>query len=183
MDTHGWVDLAYTGGFCQHGYAFAGRGLGVRTAANGTDRGNATHYAFCWIGGEGQIPTPAAYDAAEWWIAEARRGGAGMSVKSHQYFKSTSCSGPLLTAHARFLDGKATTVPTVTPTTPTKDGPDMLVCKDPNSNEQFLIFGGGRKYITSTADLATYERVCPRVTLTPAELASYPEVPRTPAQG
>lgn len=97
MNTHGWVDIAYTGGFCQHGYAFAGRGTGVRTAANGTDSGNQNYYAITWIGGEGQIPTQEAYNAADWWIDQLRRSGAGDAVKPHRYFKPTGCpSDPLV---------------------------------------------------------------------------------------
>lgn len=96
MNTLGWVDLAYSGGFCQHGYAFAGRGFGIRTAANGTNHGNYHYYAWCWIGGQGEHPTDKALDAAAWWVAEARKaGGAGPDVQPHSAFKSTSCPGPL----------------------------------------------------------------------------------------
>ena len=120
MDTKGWVDIAYTGGFCNHGYAFAGRGAGVRTAANGTNDGNQTHYAVTWIGGEGEVPTTEAYEAAEWWIHELRRtAGAARSVKPHRFFKSTGCPGNHLVAHAQSLDGRDISLsPTPTPPAP-----------------------------------------------------------------
>lgn len=102
--TRGWVDIAYSGGVCQHGYAFAGRGVGVRTAANGTNAGNDDFYAICWLGGEGQVPTQAALDAFEWWVAQLRAQGAGNRVVGHRDLKSTGCPGEHILAHARRLD-------------------------------------------------------------------------------
>ncbi len=93
MGTHGWSDIAYTGGFCNHGYAFAGRGQGVRTAANGTNSGNQSYYAVTWIGGDGQTPTPEALDAADWWVEQLRKSGSGRKVKPHRFFKPTGCPG------------------------------------------------------------------------------------------
>lgn len=96
MDTHGWVDIAYTLGVCDHGYILAGRGAGVRTAANGTNTGNQNYYAVCWIGGQGETPTQDAVDA--FWAAVSMlrsQGNAGGKVVRHSYFKSTSCPGNL----------------------------------------------------------------------------------------
>jgi hypothetical protein len=122
MNTHGWVDIAYTGGFCNHGYAFAGRGAGVRTAANGTNVGNQNFYAITWIGGEGQTPSQEAIDAADWWIQELRRAGrAGVQVKPHRYFKPTGCPGDPLVGYAASRDGKVdlgTPAPAPAPSAP-----------------------------------------------------------------
>jgi hypothetical protein len=94
MKERGWSDLAYTGGVCDHGYAFAGRGAGIRTAANGTNAGNLTHYAICWLGGEGETPTAEALAAFGWWVNELRaNGGAGPAVNTHSDHKSTACAG------------------------------------------------------------------------------------------
>lgn len=107
MDGHGWVDIAYSMGVCQHGYAFAGRGAGVRTAANGTNYGNSTHYAVCWIGGAQQTPTPEALSAIAWCINALRSGGnAGRSVKPHRFFKATGCPGNILAKEAGVVDGQ-----------------------------------------------------------------------------
>jgi hypothetical protein len=104
MNTHGWADIAYTTGFCNHGYALAGRGLGVRTAANGTNAGNNAYYAFTWIGGQGNTPTQAAVDALEWLIHNARQNGAGRRVRPHRDFTGSSCPGDVFFRHARRLD-------------------------------------------------------------------------------
>lgn len=116
MNTHGWSDIAYTGGFCQHGYAFAGRGAGVRTAANGTNAGNQNYYAVTWIGGEGQTPTSQALDAADWWIDQLRRAGANTAVKPHRFFKSTGCPGNPLVGYAGSRDRQHITVGGTSPT-------------------------------------------------------------------
>jgi peptidoglycan hydrolase-like protein with peptidoglycan-binding domain len=107
MDRHGWSDIAYTGGYCNHGFAFAGRGAGVRTAANGTNDGNQNFYAVVWIGGEDDVRTEEAYDAFEWWVNELRMQGAGMAVRPHDFFKSTRCPGPATRAHCAHIDGQA----------------------------------------------------------------------------
>lgn len=106
MDTHGWSDIAYTMGFCQHGYVFAGRGAGVRTAANGTNTGNQRYYAATWIGGEGQTPTRAALDAFEWCVLELRKVGAGRKVRPHNFFKSTACPGHGIRAHCAIINDR-----------------------------------------------------------------------------
>jgi hypothetical protein len=116
MDTHRWVDIAYTGGFCDHGYAFAGRGLGIRTAANGTNAGNRDYNAFVWLGGKGETPTAAALDALAWWVQQARDHEAGRRVRPHQVFKSTSCPGPHLVHAAAGLDNRPITQTEPTPT-------------------------------------------------------------------
>lgn len=100
MDSRGWADIAYTMGVCQHGFVFAGRGAGIRTAANGTNYGNQNFYAVCWLGGEGQTPTQLALDAFEWAVLNLRKTGAGRAVRPHQFFKGTACPGGHLVAHA-----------------------------------------------------------------------------------
>lgn len=107
MNSRGWADIAYTGGFCDHGYAFAGRGHGVRTAAQGTNDGNQRFHAYVWLGGEGETPTQLALKALDWWIAEGRRvGGNGMEVVEHKRFHQTACPGPKLTQQAQSRNRK-----------------------------------------------------------------------------
>lgn len=110
MDERGWSDLAYTMGVCDHGFAFAGRGAGVRTAANGTNAGNDSFYAVVWLGGDGEQPSALAQDAIEWCIQELRvNGGAGTSVRPHRSFRSTSCPGGPLVAFSATVDRQTIT--------------------------------------------------------------------------
>lgn len=112
----GWVDIAYNGGACQHGHALAGRGLGVRSAAQGTNDGNDRYHAFVWLNG-GDEPTVEALAAISWWVQQARAAGGGLDVRGHRLFHSTGCPGDPLFAYARLLDGKPLTggTPKVTP--------------------------------------------------------------------
>ncbi len=106
MGSRNFADIAYNGGFCQHGYVFAGRGVHIRSGANGTAFGNYRFYAWCWIGGEGETPTKEALQALAWIIRDARRqGGAGRRVVPHSFHKSTGCPGPL-TDDAYALDNQ-----------------------------------------------------------------------------
>lgn len=100
----GWADIAYTGAACQHGYLLAGRGIGARTAANGTNTANQDNYALVWIGGDGDTPTQAALDALDEGIIRLRASGAGDRVTGHKDHKSTSCPGAALLAFARSRD-------------------------------------------------------------------------------
>lgn len=90
METHDWVDVAYTVAVCDHGYVFAGRGAGVRTAANGTNDANGRYYAIFWMGGQGETPSVDA--VAAWWQAWKMlgRGRHGW----HSQVKGTVCPGP-----------------------------------------------------------------------------------------
>jgi hypothetical protein len=101
----GWNDIAYTGGYCSHGYGFAGRGVGARTAGQGTNDGNQRYYAVCWVNDRG-TPTPEALGALAWWIGQLRAAGAGLDVRAHRSFHSTDCPGSPLAAYAPLLDGK-----------------------------------------------------------------------------
>lgn len=122
MDGNGWVDIAYTAGFDNWGNVYAGRGFGVRTAANGTNAGNQNYVAFVWLGGGNEKPTAAALDALHWLIEEARKNGAGLNVRPHSSFKSTACPGSFLRGYIKDLDGKSRLPDVDTPDKP--DEPD-----------------------------------------------------------
>ena len=108
---HGWVDLAYTLGVCQHGYTLAGRGEGIRTAANGTNDGNFRFHAIVWIGGERQTPTQLALNAMAFGVLALRDGGAGDRVIGHSDLRYTGCPGAVILRLARFLDRKPIPLP------------------------------------------------------------------------
>ena len=106
MGHHGWVDIAYTMGVDNWGFVYAGRGKGIRTAANGTSAANQNYYAVCWIGGARQTPTKAALQAIAWAVKSLRDSGAGLEVRSHSDFRPTGCPGDFLRAEARKINGK-----------------------------------------------------------------------------
>lgn len=113
MDSMGWVDIAYTAGFCNHGYVLAGRGFGTRTAANGTNDANYKYYAFVWVGGGNAVPSTEALDALDWLINDARtNGGAGPVVTSHGALFATSCPGSILTKRAATRNNVPVPMPT-----------------------------------------------------------------------
>lgn len=129
--SRGWVDLAYTAIVCRHGRVYEGRWVGKRTAAQGTNAGNATAYAVCALIGAGD-PTPpellhgiavaAAYLQAH--------GGAGDGLNGHHDWHATACPGALLygalpglrAAKASLLASAAPTPPAPLP--PITVGPD-----------------------------------------------------------
>lgn len=90
MDGHGWNDIAYTGGICPHGFILEGRWLGVRTAANGTNPGNKTSYAWVYLGGAGEHLTDVAKSAFLDAFALAH---AGSTKHPHDYWHATQCPG------------------------------------------------------------------------------------------
>lgn len=96
QDVHGWVDLAYNGGFCPHGFIFEGRWFGVRSAANGTNDGNRHSPAWVYLGGEGDPFTDAAKSAALDLLAMSREAHRVHGiVRPHNYWKPTACPGPI----------------------------------------------------------------------------------------
>lgn len=157
MDHHGWSDIAYTFGVCDHGYLLAGRGIGVRTAANGTDAGNDAFYAICWIGGEGQTPTKAALDAIEYGIHLLRSAGsgngAGTAVRPHQWFKGTACPGGALVAAARLLHNTPIVLRPITPPViPTKESDMYALLRVGGKAEVYGVCPGEFKHIKSPTE-------------------------------
>lgn len=93
--SQGWSDVAYTAIYCPHGYIFVCRWWNVRTAANGTNAGNESWYAACYLGGEGDPFTDDGKAAARLFRSLATHdGGAAKRNEPHDYFKATACPGP-----------------------------------------------------------------------------------------
>lgn len=102
LDERGWSDIAYSYLVDRYGVIFEGRGLNRRTAANGTNRGNGSAYAICYLGGEGdgftQEGSRAIHDLVTWLRRYGRAGGA---VNGHGGWKATACPGPEILARIR----------------------------------------------------------------------------------
>jgi N-acetylmuramoyl-L-alanine amidase len=99
VNGNGWAAIAYNFLVCHHGYVFEGRGLGHRSAAQGTTSGNTYWYAVCALVGDGDKTLSSALlsgvrDAIDY----MRSHGAGRGIKGHRDFHSTSCPGSPLYA-------------------------------------------------------------------------------------
>lgn len=95
MDRRGWSDVAYTMAACPaHGILMAGRGAGVRTAANGTATGNDQWYAIMALLGQGERPTAALYRA----IVDGAKMLDAPRLVPHSWHKPTGCPGDPLRA-------------------------------------------------------------------------------------
>lgn len=96
MDNRGWSDIAYSYLVCKHGVVFEGRGVGIRTAANGTNSGNDAFHAVCFLGDDtanrDDVTDPgrrALRDAVTLCNGWADR----KEVRPHSFFKPTGCPG------------------------------------------------------------------------------------------
>lgn len=89
-------DIAYNYLVCQHGYAFIGRGLGVRSGANGSNDANQNYYAICGLMGSDDDPHPTLVRVIRELIGHVRIiDGAGKEIKGHQDVFDTECPGNL----------------------------------------------------------------------------------------
>lgn len=117
LDGRGWADIAYTACVCPHGFVFEGRGLRQRTAAQGTNAGNARSLALMFLIGEGEPLTDEARAVAVWWANDIAR----LPLRwAHRDWHSTSCPGEPLTAWTRsgFIPPGVAAAPTSPPPPP-----------------------------------------------------------------
>lgn len=90
LDGRKWADIAYTAIVCHHGVVFEGRGLRQRTAAQGTNDGNARSLALMFLIGQGEPATEEARHAAVWWARDVAR----LPLRwVHSDWHSTACPG------------------------------------------------------------------------------------------
>lgn len=94
MDRNGWSDIAYSFIVCRHGYVYEGRWANVRTAANGTNAGNARYYAGCILmGPDDELTTEALAGWLEGRAALRKLTGCGPETPPHSALFSTACPG------------------------------------------------------------------------------------------
>lgn len=98
VNHQGWQGIAYSYLACEHGYVFEGRGLGHRTAANGTNSGNQNWYAVCALIGDADPLSDGLLTALRDAIDYMRAHGAGRRINGHRDHLSTSCPGARLYA-------------------------------------------------------------------------------------
>lgn len=98
VETNGWEGIAYTLVVCPHGAVFEGRGVGHRTAANGTSDSNDRYYAICALAGQRDEITDAMVEGIAAGAAFLRAEDAGPEVQPHSAFYATECPGDRLRA-------------------------------------------------------------------------------------
>jgi hypothetical protein len=97
MGTKGWCDIAYNFVVCKHGSIFVGRGWWNRSAAQGTNSGNDSYIAVCFLGDDtkGRDDVTQAGRAA--YLRVFARFGVWYlrkpELRPHSSFTSTSCPG------------------------------------------------------------------------------------------
>ncbi|GAA2618685.1 peptidoglycan-binding domain-containing protein [Actinomadura fulvescens] len=96
VNGRGWQGIAYNLLVCEHGYVFEGRGLGRRSAAQGSNTGNQNYYAVCALIGDKDPASGALLNGIRDAIDYLRSKGAGRAIKPHRAFVSTSCPGSAL---------------------------------------------------------------------------------------
>lgn len=150
LDSRGWADIAYSSLVCPHGHRYEGRGVDVRTAAQGTTIGNDTSHATCYLAGDNDPLTPQAMAA---YVDESRR-LRGLT-KGHRDWKSTACPGdPLYRwVHSnQAVPGTPTPTPTPVPV-PTEDD-DMPIIISADGAPAALLSGNELVPFAKTETLA-----------------------------
>lgn len=124
----GWADLAYSSLECGHGYVFEARWFGIRTAANGTDIGNARHHAHCALIGEGDAVTLELKRAQRDVTMHFEILGSGTERKVHSDWKATACNGSM---KSYWREGLPDPFPVPPPPPPTNDDLRSRVMNNP----------------------------------------------------
>lgn len=157
MDHQGWHDLAYNSCVCPHGWRFEGRGVGVRSGANGTTDGNARSEAVCYIAGEGD---PLTDDARRAFADEALRMEAPALRWVHSDWKPTGCPGAPIRAWRAAGWPSPTPPPAPDPDPGDDDMPQAFLCRlviDGTTRPEVLLVGAGRDSAHWVRDAAARE--------------------------
>lgn len=97
MDGRKWTDIAYSFLICKHGVVFEGRGYGIRTAANGTNAGNQSDLAICFLGDDTKdrddITDAGRQGLREFIVRSRELGKVGNGLRGHRDWKATACPG------------------------------------------------------------------------------------------
>lgn len=96
MDSNGWNDIAYNFLVCKHGYVFEGRGMFARCAAQGTNEGNSSYLAVCFLGADSPSRddvTPVGRVALGETVRSVLAAYRASEIYPHSHFNSTACPG------------------------------------------------------------------------------------------
>lgn len=157
VNTQGWLGIAYSYLACEHGYVFEGRGLGRRTAANGTNSGNQNWYAVCALIGDADPTSDALLTALRDAIDYMRAHGAGKKINGHRDHLSTSCPGSRLYAWVK--RGAPRPKPPTPPKPPVEDTLKTVV--DLGNEKPQTVPKGQRRSIAFDLEYADPDKVHP----------------------
>jgi hypothetical protein len=108
MDTRGWCDIAYSFVICPHGYIYQCRSWYLRTAAQGTNKGNDEFLAVCFLGNDSIGRRDVTAEAKAAFLRIDKRYGLWYHrkpiLRPHSAFTQTSCPGDELRAMIAALD-------------------------------------------------------------------------------
>lgn len=148
--THGYVDIAYSWLFCNHGQVFYGRGWGSSAATCGSSW-NDTYASACWLGGPGYVPTAAAFAAAKALANEAAARGAYDFI-GHRDACSTQCPGDEIWHWVH--SGMPGDAPAPEPPPPRANpGVKGMLCRDNQTGSVFLVGPGHAHHIPTTDEV------------------------------
>ncbi|MEI7030651.1 peptidoglycan-binding protein, partial [Streptomyces pratensis] len=91
--TEDYDDIAYSFLVCVHGSVFEGRGLHIRSGANGTASANRSYYSVCLLIGTNTLFRPALARGGVDAIDYLRQNGAGGALNGHRDHIATACPG------------------------------------------------------------------------------------------
>jgi len=94
MDDRGWWDVAYNEFVALDGTVVEGRGLLVRSGANGTNAANKDYLAICLLIGDDQHPSPEMIESVKERIKIIRAfQPKATAIIGHRDCKATTCPG------------------------------------------------------------------------------------------
>lgn len=128
VNSNGWLYGAYSSCTCPHGVRYEMRGRNRRTAAQGTNVGNAQSLATVYLAGDDD---PLTDPAKIGYLAEAQRFGVPLD-RWHSYWIATSCPGDPVRA---WVQAGA----------PHPGGSVIPVIPPPSSEEDFVMDAEARK--------------------------------------
>jgi hypothetical protein len=98
-----WCDIAYNYLFDRNGSVFEGRGIKNRSAAQGTNAGNNSYIAICFLGadkaGRDDVTAEGRRALGDFILWAQAQAGKTLDIQPHSHFHSTSCPGDELRAY------------------------------------------------------------------------------------
>lgn len=125
-----YVDIAYNFLVDQNGYIYEGRGLQVRSGANGTNAGNNSSYAVCVMSGPDTVLDPVVFESLKLIIEFLDPQVSGSAVYPHKKWKATACPGSVIDNWIKAgMPTGSTPLPPVTPAPGPKPTPAPRILK------------------------------------------------------